>query len=146
MPVTDKLMKLLQAPMVLLPLGQASDRQNLPNERVRLRNLTKGACEPKVGPVACLARQPSACRVRMRPGLVLVGASTGVCDRTSRARSLWAGGGDSLTVHTVCTLLSWACRVRRAARDIQGGGIAHRAVRGGRCRRKMILKLSLIHG
>jgi hypothetical protein len=47
MPVTDKLMKLLQAPMVLLPLGQASDRQNLPNERVRLRNLTKGAYQPK---------------------------------------------------------------------------------------------------
>jgi hypothetical protein len=42
MPVTDKLMKLLQAPMVLLPFGQASDRQNLANERMRLKNLTKG--------------------------------------------------------------------------------------------------------
>ncbi len=42
MRVTTFLERTLQAPAMHLPLGQASDAPHLPNERIRLLNLTKG--------------------------------------------------------------------------------------------------------
>jgi di- and tripeptidase len=41
-PVVSFLEKYFQAPVVHIPLGQASDNAHLPNERIRYTNLTKG--------------------------------------------------------------------------------------------------------
>jgi len=41
-PITSFLEKSLQAPALLLPLGQSSDSAHLKNERLRLENLIKG--------------------------------------------------------------------------------------------------------
>lgn len=41
-PLTSYMEKMLCAPALLLPLGQASDAAHLHNERIRLENLKKG--------------------------------------------------------------------------------------------------------
>jgi acetylornithine deacetylase/succinyl-diaminopimelate desuccinylase-like protein len=41
--VTTFLEKVLRAPAIHLPFGQSSDSPHLPNERIRLQNLVKGA-------------------------------------------------------------------------------------------------------
>ena len=42
MPVASYLERELEAPALLLPLGQSMDRAHMPNERLRLQNLMKG--------------------------------------------------------------------------------------------------------
>lgn len=42
MPVTATLEEMFNAPILQLPMSQASDMQNLANERMRLKNLGKG--------------------------------------------------------------------------------------------------------
>jgi di- and tripeptidase len=42
-PMTALLSRMLDVPIVLLPLGQSSDSAHLPNERLRQLNLTNGA-------------------------------------------------------------------------------------------------------
>lgn len=42
MPIFSFLSKTLEAPVVQVPLGQASDAAHLPNERIRAMNLHRG--------------------------------------------------------------------------------------------------------
>ena len=42
MPVASQLERMLQAPAIMIPMGQSSDRCHLANERIRRTNLFKG--------------------------------------------------------------------------------------------------------